>query len=223
MNGDPAIRYRPTTLILAMLVAAFAVAEVPRRTPEQLEAMATDIVLGVVESRVIEESKDERFLRRGFTFQVRVEETLKGELARGATIPVTAWTSTWIGEGRPPAGATGHRPLPLEGELARFFLVAKTNAEGTTRYGIVLPNGVELGGGADATDPVRRGDAARVVASPPAEESAPTKDPFGWDVVLVLLALPIVIGSLRQNGKARWILLGVGSVLLAGAAAVVLL
>ena len=143
MNGDPAIRYRPTTLILAMLVAAFAVAEVPQRTPEQLEAMATDIVLGVVESRVIEESKDEQFLRRGFTFQVRVEETLKGELARGATIPVTAWTSTWIGEGRPPAGATGHRPLPLKGELARFFLVAKTNAEGTTRYGIE-PDGLTV-------------------------------------------------------------------------------
>ena len=130
MNGDPAIRYRPTTLILAMLVAAFAVAEVLRWTPEQLEAKATDIVLGVVESRAIEESKDEQFLRRGFTFQVRVEETMKGDLARGTVIPVTAWTSTWIGEGRPPAGASGHRPLPLEGELARFFLVAKTDAAG---------------------------------------------------------------------------------------------
>ena len=113
--------------------------------------------------------------------------------------------------------------MPLEGELARFFLVAKADAEGTTGYGVVLPNGVELGGGADATDPVRRGDPPRVVVSPTPEEPAPTKDPFGWDVVLVLLALPIVIGSFRQNGKARWILLGVGSTLLAGAAAVVLL
>ena len=217
------MRYRPTTVILVLLVAAFTFAEVPRQSPEQLEAKATDIVLGVVEARAIEQSNDGMFLRRGFTFQIRVEETMKGDLASGTVIPVTAWTQTWVGPGRPPAGASGHRPLPLEGELARFFLIAKTDAEGSVRYGVVLPNGVELGGGADETDPVRRGDAARVVASPPSEEPAPTKDPFGWDVVLVLLALPIVIGSLRQNGKARWILLGVGSVLLAGAAAVVLL
>ena len=204
-------------LWLSLLVAGTAGAEVPLRTPEQLEATATDIVLGVVESRTIDESSDGQFRRRAFRFQVRVEEVLKGELERGDVIPVGAWTQTWIGVGDPPAGSNGHRPLPLEGELARFFVVAEDDD-----YAVILPNGVELGGGADPSDPVRWGDPPRTVIPETPEPTAPTKDPFGWDVVLLLLAAPILIGSFRQQGKARWILLGVAILLMSGAALVVL-
>ena len=41
--------------------------------------------------------------------------------------------------------------------------------------------------------------------------------------MLLLLAAPILIGSFRQRGKARWILLGVAILLMCGAAAVVLI
>lgn len=106
-------------------------------------------------------------------------------------------------------------------ELARFFLTAESNA-----FEILLPNGVELGGGADPLDPERRGDPPATATVPPdaSESAAPIqKDPFGWDVILLLLAAPILIGSFRQTGKARWILLGVAILLMCGAAAVVLI
>ena len=115
-----------------------------------------------------------------------------------------------------------HGPLPLEGELARFFLRSRTDDAGATAYDVLLPNGVELGGGTDATDPVRWGDPPRPTPDPPATTTPPTKDPFGWDVVLLLLAAPILIGSFRQRGKARWILLGIAMLLMSGAVIVVL-
>ncbi len=206
------------SLWLTGLTDSIAVAEVPQLTPEQLESSATDIVLGVVESRAIDESDDGGYRERRFTFQVRVEETLKGELERGAVIPVTAWTRLWVGPGEQPPGSNGHAPLPLDGELARFFLGAEDDA-----FAVVLPNGVELGGGADASDPVRWGDPPRIIETDTTETTPPTKDPFGWDVMLLLLAAPILIGSFRQRGKARWILLGISTLLMSGAALIVLL
>jgi hypothetical protein len=211
--------FLPSVALRASPCTPWSLIEVPQRTPEQLEALATDIVLGVVESRAIGESDEGGHRERRFAFEVRVEETLKGDLARGDVIPVTGWTRRWVGPGEQPAGSNGHRPLPLEGELARFFLTAEDEG-----YAIVLPNGVELGGGADPSDPVRWGDPPRVVEPDPVAESSPpaTKDPFGWDVVLLLLAAPILIGSFRQHGKARWILLGIAILLMSGAALVVL-
>lgn len=210
------------SLWLNFLVAGSAIAEVPLQTPEELEANATDIVLGVVESREIDESSDGRFLRRAFRFQVRVEETLKGGLAHGAIVPVDAWTQAWIGIGDPPPSSRGHDPLPLDGELVRFFLTAVADDAGVVGYEVLLPNGVELGGAADATDPVRGGDPPRAATSDPATSPAPTKDPFGWEVILLLLAAPILIGSFRQQGNARWILMGIAILLMSGAALVVL-
>lgn len=210
------------SLWLNLLVTGSAIAEVPLLTAEDLEANASDIVLGVVESRTIDESSDGLHRRRAFTFQVRVEETLKGDLDRGTVIPVHAWTQAWIGIGDPPPGSRGHDPLPLEGELARFFLTARIDDAGVAAFDVLLPNGVELGGGTDATDPVRGGDPPRPATPVASDPAPPTKDPFGWDVVLLLLAAPILIGSFRQRGKARWILLGTAILLMSGAVIVVL-
>ena len=213
--------FLPSVALRASPCTPWSLIEVPQLTPEQLESSATDIVLGVVESRAIDELDDGGYRERRFTFQVRVEETFKGELERGVVIPVTAWTRLWIGPGEQPPGSKGHAPLPLDGELARFFLTAESNA-----FEVLLPNGVELGGGADPLDPERRGDPpATATTLPNATDSATPiqKDPFGWDVILLLLAAPILIGSFRQTGKARWILLGVAILLMCGAAAVVLI
>jgi hypothetical protein len=210
--------FLPSVALRASPCTPWSLTEVPQLTPEQLESSATDIVLGVVESRAIDESDGGGYRERRFTFQVRVEETLKGELERGAVIPVTAWTRLWVGPGEQPPGSNGHAPLPLDGELARFFLVAESDG-----FAVILPNGVELGGGADPSDPVRWGDPPQVVEADTTETTPPTKDPFGWDVMLLLLAAPILIGSFRQRGKARWILLGISTLLMSGAALIVLL
>ena len=41
--------------------------------------------------------------------------------------------------------------------------------------------------------------------------------------MLVLLAIPIMIGAFKQPGAARWILLGVSCLMLGGAAAIIIL
>ena len=50
------------------------------------------------------------------------------------------------------------------------------------------------------------------------EAATTPADPFGWDIILILLALPILVGSLKQPGKARWILLGASLAMFLGAA-----
>ena len=63
--------------------------------------------------------------------------------------------------GEPPAHASGHAPLPLKGELAKFHLTPREpdGRSSTPSYDVLLPNGIELAIGVDETDPIRRGEA----------------------------------------------------------------
>ena len=209
-------------MMAATLTTAAWGVEIAPKSPQELAEIADEIVLGVVESRSMEQTTNEEWLERKFTYQVRVEEdSEKGGLQQGDVIRVDAATRRWIGPDPMPPSGTGHFPLPMVGELARFHLVEVT---GDNAYMVVIPNGVELSRDADATDPRRIGDLPPEPALPEeetlAEEVDP--DPFGWDVLLVLLAIPLVVGGLRQKGRPRLVLLLVASVMLAGAITIVL-
>lgn len=190
--------------------------DVPLLTPQQLLEMSTDVVLARVLPEVeIKTSSEGGWSRRDFTYSLLVEDVEKGEAKRGDRIDVTAWHRAWVGLGDPPPSSAGHRPLPLAGEIARFHL--RRTDEGVLE--VVLPNGVELATSADPLDPVRYGDPPRVDAAEDdiPEDTTPT-DPFGWDVILILLALPLLVGALKQPGKARWTLLGISLMMFVGAA-----
>ena len=206
----------------AFLVVTTAIAQDASLPPEILQQQAVEIILGQVESRTVVERAEDRNLNREITYDVRVEETQKGTLERGTVIKARATTVTFMGEGAPPPGPSGHHPLPLVGELARFFLTPGEEGD----YLILFPNGVELNQEVSISDPVRRG--ADAVAISPAEvetvdaEEPSSKDPFGWDIMLILLGLPILVGGLRQKGPARLGLLGVAMVFFLCAIAIVL-
>ena len=190
--------------------------DVPLLTPQQLLGNSTDVVLArVLPELEIKTSSEGGWSRRDFTFSLLVEDVEKGEAKRGDRIDVTAWHRAWVGLGDPPPSSAGHRPLPLAGEIARFHL--RRTDEGVLE--IVLPNGIELATSADPLDPVRYGDPPRVDAAEDdiPEDTTPT-DPFGWDVILILLALPLLVGALKQPGKARWTLLGISLMMFVGAA-----
>ena len=190
--------------------------DVPLLTPQQLLGNSTDVVLArVLPELEIKTSSEGGWSRRDFTFSLLVEDVEKGEAKRGDRIDVTAWHRAWVGLGDPPPSSAGHRPLPLAGEIARFHL--RRTDEGVLE--VVLPNGVELATSADPLDPVRYGDPPRVDAAEDdiPEDTTPT-DPFGWDVILILLALPLLVGALKQPGKARWTLLGISLMMFVGAA-----
>ena len=190
--------------------------DVPLLTPQKLLEMSTDVVLARVLPEVeIKTSSEGGWSRRDFTYSLLVEDVEKGEAKRGDRIDVTAWHRAWVGLGDPPPSSAGHRPLPLAGEIARFHL--RRTDEGVLE--IVLPNGIELATSADPLNPVRYGDPPRVDAAEDdiPEDTTPT-DPFGWDVILILLALPLLVGALKQPGKARWTLLGISLMMFVGAA-----
>ena len=149
----------------AFLVATAAIAQDASLPPEILQQQAVEIILGQVESRTVVERAEDRNLNREITYDVRVEETQKGTLERGAVIKARATTITFMGEGTPPPGPSGHHPLPLVGELARFFLTPSEEGD----YLILFPNGVELNQEVSISDPVRRG--ADAVPAPPASVS----------------------------------------------------
>ena len=209
-------------MMAAILTTTAWGVEIAPKSPQELAEIADEIVLGVVESRSMEQTTNEEWLERKFTYQVRVEEdSEKGGLKQGDVIQVKAENRRWIGPDPMPPSETGHFPLPIVGELARFHVV---ETSGDNAYMVVIPNGVELSRDADATDPRWIGDLPPEPAVP--EEETPAaeanQDPFGWDVLLVLLAIPLVVGGLRQKGRPRLVLLVVASVMLAGAITIVL-
>lgn len=208
-------------MMAATLTTAAWGADIAQKSPQKLAEIADEIVLGVVESRSMEQTTNQEWLERKFIYQVRVEEdSEKGGLKQADVIQVSAANRRWIGPDPMPPSGTGHFPLPIVGELARFHLV---RISGDNAYMVVIPNGVELSRDADATDPRRIGDLPPEPAMPeeetPAEEA--DRDPFGWDVLLLLLAIPLVVGGIRQKGRPRLVLLIVASVMLAGAIALI--
>lgn len=217
------IRNHLLAIVICLIGSSALKAEIPPMSDEQRTAKADHIVLAVPISTSVEERRDENYIHRQMTFEIRVEEAEKGTPVRGDVITVTAWKNEWIGEGRPPTNASGHRPLPVEGGLARFHL---RNPDENGHYAILLPNGVEPG----STSPPSEIEATAVAdtttdgASDDADGPAPsTKDPFGWDVILVLLAIPLLVGSFRQSGTPRWVLMSIATVMLMSALVAALL
>lgn len=205
-----------------MFILSPGFADVPPIPPEVRRQQAVDIILGQVESRTVVERAEGEHLHRDITYDVRVEETEKGTLERGTIIKARATTITYMGQGTPPPGSSGHHPLPLVGELAKFFLVPDEQDD----HLIISPNGVELNQEVSISDQVRRG--ADAIPVPVADietlepEGPSSKDPFGWDVILILLGLPILVGGLRQTGSARLGLLGIAMIFFVSAIAIVL-
>ena len=197
----------------SMTESAGAIAGFPSQTSEA----TTDIIVGRVISRTFTpDASDPNWDKRTFTYEIEVEATEKGDFVRGDTFETSGLYQSWIGEGVTTTEFLGHELLPLEGERARFFLIRQ--ADGTVA--LVRPTGVELSTDADPTDPVRIGDPPRPVpeeAVAETEEKAPI-DPFGWDIILVLLGLPFLIGAIKQKQSSRWGLLVVACVMFITAA-----
>ena len=217
------LRNHLLAIAICLVAASTLRAEIPPMSDEQRTAKADHIVLAVPISTSVEERRDENYIYRQMTFEIRVEEAEKGSPVRGDVITVTAWKNEWIGEGRPFANASGHRPLPIEGGLARFHL---QDPDENGHYAILLPNGVEPGSTSSPPEVAEAGasTSATDTAADDADQDAPsTKDPFGWDVILVLLAIPLLVGSFRQSGTPRWMLMSIATIMLVSALVVALL
>ena len=184
---------------------------------EELFDQAAFVVVGkVLNVDVTYDDQDPELDVRRFRYQLLIEAVEKGNLNRGETIEIYAWAGNSIeNENTTTPWSAGHFPLPLAGERGRFFLSNQENGA----YKILFPNGVELDPAADKSDPRRIGDEPSKVPEEIVEETIrPTsKDPFGWDVILILLGIPFIVGAIRQKSRSRWGLLVVGALMFLGA------
>lgn len=186
-----------TLALLAACTTAWA--EVPNRTPEQLDERATIVVAGTLESIGGVRERSIAWDRRRWVHRLRVEEVLRGEgIAAGDLLEVHAWSSFYRLPIMVPAYATGHRPLPLVGE--RTLLHATRRDDG--RIAPVLPNGWSIPGVTDQRER-RRFD------------PGPLQDPAAAMAWLVLaLGLGSTALSIRRDGRKKFALLGLGAAML---------
>ncbi len=215
------LRNHLLAIVICLIGSSAFGGEIPPMSDEERTAKADHIVLAVPISTSVEERRDENYIYRQMTFEIRVEEAEKGTPVRGDVITVTAWKNEWVGAGTPLTNASGHRPLPIEDGLARFHL---QDPDENGHYAILLPNGVEPGSTASPSEVGKTAVADADTTTDDADGEAPsTKDPFGWDVILVLLAIPLLVGSFRQSGTPRWVLMSIATIMLVSALVAALL
>ena len=169
------LRHRRPILVplglLACLVLgqAPAVAEKPMSSPAQLAASATHVVRGEVVRVFPRVRRQGSFENTQYVAEVKVADVEKGEgIPADRPLYVRYWTKYWQGPGAPPAGTTGHAPLPEEGTAVRLYL-ARNAYDGFGRdnedggLNVIGANGFEAlaDGDEDADDDHPRGSADR--------------------------------------------------------------
>ena len=139
-------RYRLSVILSALVVALLAPgagAEVPNRTPEQLQEWSTHLVAGEVQTLYVSVSRGDKFEDTKGVAEVRVTAVEKGDgLEPGELVYARYWRRKWVGEGQPPTGSNGHRGLPKAGDVVRVHL--KRAKDGG--YDVLLPNGFQPAG-----------------------------------------------------------------------------
>ena len=133
-------RIRAVLLLITLLsLAALAYAAIPNQTPEQLQANATDIVVGQVQAIYTKQTVSDQWRSSKGVVELLVDAIEKGEsFHKGQIIYVRFWTQAWIGDGHPPPYGTGHE-LPEEGDVVRAYV--KPSKGGLEA---LLPNGFQI-------------------------------------------------------------------------------
>ena len=120
---------------------------------QQLETIATHIVVGKVEAVYSYKKREGIPLVSGYEYdhevaEVKIEKVEKGKISE-KLIYVRYWSRKWMGIGLPPPGGQSFSPQPEKGQMCRFYL-AKNSYDGLSEkgnqdggYNVVYVNGVE--------------------------------------------------------------------------------
>ena len=123
-----------------------AFAEIPNRTPAQLEELASHIFSGKVVK--IYSTVDRSSPNWEFTYsvaEIQVADIEKGE-HEGRLAYVRFWHKRFMGDGPPEPSHYGHRGVPKVGSHARVYVMTDEEDGG---YDVLSPNGF-------AADPAQR-------------------------------------------------------------------
>ena len=120
---------------------------------QQLETIATHIVVGKVQAVYSHKEREGIPLVSGYEYdhkvaEVKIEKVQKGKVSE-KLIYVRYWSRKWMGIGLPPPGGQSFSPQPEKGQMCRFYL-AKNSYDGLSEkgnqdggYNVVYVNGVE--------------------------------------------------------------------------------
>lgn len=119
-------------------LAAAAYAEIPNKSPDQLEELASHIFSGKVLK--IYSTVDRSSPKLEFTYsvaEIQVADIEKGE-HEGRLAYVRFWHKRFMGDGPPEPSHYGHRGVPKVGSHTRVYVMTEEEDGG---YDVLSPNG----------------------------------------------------------------------------------
>ena len=119
---------------------------------DQLEKIATHIIVGKVQAVYLYKEREGVPLVSGYEYdhkvaEVKIEKVEKGKILENL-VYVRYWSRAWKGIGLPPPGGQSYHPQPKKGDQCRFYL-SKNSFDGWTDenqdggYNVVYLNGVQ--------------------------------------------------------------------------------
>ena len=120
---------------------------------QQLETIATHIVVGKVQAVYSYKEREGIRLVSGYEYdhkvaEVKIEKVEKGKISE-SLLYVRYWSRTWKGIGLPPPGGQSYENQPKKGETCRFYL-SRNAYDGWSRkgnndggYNVVYVNGIQ--------------------------------------------------------------------------------
>jgi hypothetical protein len=150
INGKT-IPFLSVLLPLVLLPSIWA-AKAPS-SKEQLEKIATHIVVGKVQAIYSYKEREGIPVLSGYEYdrkvaEVKIEKVEKGKIAE-SLIYVRYWSRKWKGLGLPPPGGQSYENQPRKGQACRFYL-AKNAYDGWSKdenqdggYNVIYVNGIQ--------------------------------------------------------------------------------
>ena len=120
---------------------------------QQLETIATHIVVGKVQAVYSYKEREGIPLVSGYEYdhkvaEVKIEKVEKGKISE-SLVYVRYWSRTWKGIGLPPPGGQSYENQPKRDQTCRFYL-ARNSYDGWSRkgnkdggYNVVYVNGIQ--------------------------------------------------------------------------------
>ena len=120
---------------------------------QQLETIATHVVVGKVQALYSLKEREGAPLVSGYEYdhkvaEVKVEKVEKGKISE-SLVYVRYWSRKWKGIGLPPPGGQSYENQPKKDQTCRFYL-AKNSYDGFSKdenqdggYNVVYVNGVQ--------------------------------------------------------------------------------
>ena len=143
---------KSVVILLSLFLFNFIWGAKAPSSKQQLETIATHILVGKVQAVYSYKEREGIPLVSGYEYdhkvaEVKIEKMEKGKISE-SLVYVRYWSRKWIGLGFPPPGGQSYENQPKKGQAYRFYL-AKNSFDGWKDgnkdggYNVVYVNGIQ--------------------------------------------------------------------------------